>query len=82
MAGYTAEHVTVIRAQATKNPSTVSCPNCESAMKPVRSTADRYVPNTLLEDAFEGLPAGREWRLLSVDLLCETCSPSAVHVIL
>ena len=82
MAGYSPKHVNAIREQATKNLATVSCPNCGSAMKPVRSTADRYVPNTLLEDAFEGLPAGREWRLLTVDLLCETCSPSAVHVIL
>ncbi len=82
MAGYSPKHFNAIREQARKNLATVSCPNCESAMKPVRSTADRYVPNTLFEDVFEGLPAGREWRLLTVDLLCETCGPSAVHVIL
>ncbi len=82
MAGYSSKHVNAIQQQARKNLATVSCPDCGSVMKPVRSTADRYVPNTLFEDAFDGLPVGREWRLLTVDLLCETCSPSAVHVIL
>jgi len=40
------------------------------------------VPHDLLEQVFEGLPAGRRWRLLTIDLRCENCFPSAVAVAL
>ncbi len=77
------EEIHAMRAQARANPSAVVCPRCEALMKVIHSIADRYVmPFYLLEEAFEGLPAGREWRLLSLDLGCENCFPSAVTVAL
>ncbi len=57
-------------------------------MDVLRSIADRYVPHDLLEQVFEGLPGGggggrgREWRLLTLDLRCDNCFPSAVAVVL
>ena len=51
-------------------------------MKVIRSSADRYVPHDLLEEMFEGLPEGRDWRLLTLELRCEDCFPSAVAVAL
>ena len=71
-----------IRAQALTNPSRVACPRCGARMNVTRSTADRYVPHDLMEQVFEGLPEGREWRLLTLDLRCENCFPSAVAVAL
>ena len=80
MTGCTPTEVDVMRAQARSNPSTVSCPHCGSVMQAARSVADRYVPHYLLEDSFEGLPTGREWRILSVELQCADCFPSGILV--
>ncbi len=82
MSNATDEEVNAMRAQALTNPSAVACPRCGGLMKAIRSIADRYVPHYLLENAFEGLPGGREWRLLSLDLRCKNCFPSAVAVAL
>ena len=80
MTNATAEEVNTMRVQALTNPSRVACPRCGTLMKAVRSIADRYVPHYLLEQVFEGLPGDREWRLLTIDLRCENCFPSAVAV--
>ncbi len=82
MTNVTDEEVNAMRAQALTNPSAVACPRCGGLMMAIRSIADRYVPHYLLENAFEGLPGGREWRLLSLDLRCKNCFPSAVAVAL
>ncbi len=84
MTNATVEEVNAMRAQALTNPSRVACPKCGALMKAIRSIADRYVPHYLLEQVFEGLPGGggREWRLLTLDLRCENCFPSAVTVAL
>ena len=84
MTNATDEEVNAMRALALTNPSRVACPRCGALMDAVRSIADRYVPHDLLEQVFEGLPGGggREWRLLTIDLRCENCFPSAVTVAL
>ena len=82
MTNATDVEVNAMRAQALTNPSHVACPRCGGRMNVTRSIADRYVPNDLLEQVFEGLPGGREWRLLTLDLRCENCFPSAVAVAL
>ncbi len=82
MSNATDEEVNAMRVQAVTNPSAVACPRCGGLMKAIRSIADRYVPHYLLKDAFEGLPGGREWRLLSLELRCKNCFPSAVAVAL
>ncbi len=78
----TEEEVNAMRAQALTSPSRVACPRCGARMKVIRSSADRYVPHDLLEEMFEGLPEGRDWRLLTLELRCEDCFPSAVAVAL
>ncbi len=83
MPNATDEEISAMRVQARTNPSAVLCPGCGSLMKVLHSVADRYVmPFYLLEEAFKGLPAGSEWRVLSLDLWCENCFPSAVAVAL
>ena len=82
MTNATDEEVNAMRALAVTNPSQVACPRCGALMNVLRSIADRYVPHDLLEQVFEGLPAGRRWRLLTLDLRCENCFPSAVAVAL
>ena len=82
MTNATDEELSAMRAQAVTNPSAVACPRCGGLMKAIRSIADRYVPHYLLKDAFEGLPGDRVWRLLTLDLRCENCFPSAVTVAL
>lgn len=62
MAGYTATEIDVMRSQAQRDPSAVPCPRCGAVMQATRSVADRYVPHYLLEEPFDGLPTGREWR--------------------
>ena len=78
----TDEEVDAMRAQALTNPSRVVCPRCGEGMDVIHSSADRYVPHDLLEQVFEGLPEGREWRLLTLDLRCGNCFPAAVAVVL
>lgn len=82
MTNATNEEVHAMRALAVTNPSQVACPRCGALMNVLRSIADRYVPHDLLEQVFEGLPGDREWRLLTLDLRCENCFPSAVTVAL
>ncbi len=82
MTNVTDEELNAMRAQALTNPSRIACPRCGALMDVIRSIADRYVPHYLLEQVFEGLPGGRQWRLLTLDLRCENCFPSAVAVAL
>ena len=82
MPAATVEELNAMQAQARQNPAAVDCPRCGASMSAIRSIADRYVPHDLLEEAFEGLPKSREWRLLSLDLRCEDCFPSAVVIAL
>ncbi|MCZ6761319.1 MAG: hypothetical protein O7D29_13275 [Gemmatimonadetes bacterium] len=82
MTNATDEEVNAMRVLALTNPSRVACPRCGALMIVLRSIADRYVPHDLLEQVFEGLPGDREWRLLTLDLRCENCFPSAVTVAL
>ncbi|MFQ6046477.1 MAG: hypothetical protein ACE5PT_09005 [Gemmatimonadales bacterium] len=80
MTDFSAADAESIRAHAMLDAASVPCPRCRNTMQAVRSTADRYVPHYLLEDTFQGLPRGREWRLLSVELLCPDCFPEPIWI--